>query len=324
MGLIWTPTGPYYPAMYQSEAELESAILQVQGLLFGTSRIYLPIKKKIGAKGGVRNVPDGYLIDLTGKQPRLYVVENELAAHDPLRHIAVQILQFSLSFESEGRGVKAIIFSALQNHPEHRSKCEAYAATHQFRNLDHLLEYLVFESPFAALVIIDELPENLENVLVKKFQFGVEVLELARYQSESGEKLFRFEPFLADLGQDLAPTDTGEVDTVVVPAQADGVAETFLGENRWYAIRIHATMRPQIKYLALYQVAPISAITHIAPVKSIEPWKETGKYVVNFSSPAEQIGPITLVKQGRVKALQNLRYTTRARLATAKTLDDIW
>ncbi|MGD0518942.1 MAG: hypothetical protein ABSA26_15505, partial [Thermoguttaceae bacterium] len=159
---------------------------------------------------------------------------------------------------------------------------------------------------------------------VRKFQFGVELLELAKYETETGEKLFRFEPFLADLGQDLAPADTGEIDTVVVPAQADGVAETFLGENRWYQIRIHATMRPQIKYIALYQVAPISAITHIAPVKSIEPWKDTGKYVVNFSSPALEIGPITLVKQGRVKALQNLRYTIRARLETAKTLDDVW
>jgi hypothetical protein len=334
MGIIWTPTGPYHLAGYQSESDLELSILQVRGLLFGVNRIYLPIKKKIGMKGSVRNIPDGYLIDLTGKKPRLYVVENELAAHDPLRHIAVQILQFSLSFESEGRGVKSIIFSALQNHVEYRSKCEAYAANHQFRNLDHLLEYLVFECPFAALVIIDELPENLENVLAKKFQFGVEVLELSRYENDAGENLFRFEPFLADLSQDvaplgdlsrnLAPGDTDEVDTVVVPAQADGAAEVFLGENRWHEIRVHATMRPQIKYIALYQVAPISAITHIAPVKSIEPWKETGKYVVNFSSPAEQIGPITLVKHGRVKALQNLRYTTRARLDMAKTLDDIW
>lgn len=324
MGLIWTSNSLYHLATYQSEADLENAILLVQDQLFGANRIYLPIKKKIGAKGSVRNIPDGYLIDLTGKQPRLYVIENELAAHDPLRHIAVQILQFSLSFESEGRGVKAILFSALQDQPEFRSKCEAYAATHQFRNLDHLLEYLVFESPFAALVVIDELPDSLENVLVKRFQFGVEVLELARYENASGERLYRFEPFLADLGQDVAPIDTGEVDTVVVPGQADGVAELFLGENRWYAIRIHATMRPQIKHIALYQVAPISAITHIAPVKSIDPWKESGKYVVNFASPAEEIGPIKLVKQGRVKGLQNLRYTTRERLETAKTLDDIW
>ena len=66
-------------------------------------------------------------------------------------------------------------------------------------------------------------------------------------------------------------------------------------------------MRPQIKYIAVYQVAPISAITHIAPVESIEPWEDSGKYVVKFSEPAK---PIRLVQKGRVKALQNLRYTT--------------
>jgi hypothetical protein len=59
-------------------------------------------------------------------------------------------------------------------------------------------------------------------------------------------------------------------------------------------------------------------------VKSIEPWKETGKFVVNFTEPAREIGPIPLVKGGRVKALQNLRYTTRERLEKAKTLDEVW
>jgi len=333
MSMIWTPHGPYRRDDYDSEAELEKSILEVQADLFGPNRIYLPVKKKIGAKGSVHNIPDGYLIDLTGQQPRLYVVENELAAHDPLRHIAVQILQFSLSFESEGRGVKSILFNALQDQPALRAKCEQYAASHQFRNLDHLLEHLVFEAPFAALVIIDVLPENLENILAKKFQFGVEVLELARYQNKAGERFYRFEPFLADVGQDLPPAETGqdlppveatEIDTVVVPAHEDGVEEVFLGEDRWYQIRIHNTMRPQIKHIAVYQVAPVSAITHMASVKSIEPWKDTGKYVVNFSAPAEPIGPIPLVKNGRIKPLQNLRYTTRARLEAAKTLDDIW
>lgn len=324
MSMIWTSTGPYRRTNYASEADLEKAILKVQAELFGPNRIYLPVKAKIGAKGSVRNVPDGYLIDLSGNTPRLYVVENELEAHDPLRHIAVQILQFSLSFEEEGRGVKAILFNTLKEQPEYYRQCEQYASSHQFRNLDHLLEHLVFESPFAALVIIDELPENLENVLSKKFQFGVEVIELVRYENEAGDQVYRFEPFLAELGQDVPPVETDLVDTVVVPARPDGVEETFLGENRWYAIRIHGTMRPQIKHLALYQVAPISAITHVAPVKSIEPWKDTGKYVVNFATPAKAIGPITLVKGGRVRALQNLRYTTLNRLESAKTIDDIW
>ena len=118
--------------------------------------------------------------------------------------------------------------------------------------------------------------------------------------------------------------DASELDTVVVPAREDGFQETFLGENRWYAIRIHGTMRPQIKYIAAYRVLLTSAITHIAPVSSVEPWKDTAKFVVNFSEPAKQIGPIPLVKGGRVKAPQNLRYTTREKLMAARSLEDLW
>lgn len=335
MSLIWTKSGAFRRVEYESEADLESAIRQVRAELFGSDRIYLDIKKKIGTKGGLRNVPDGYLLDLTGRQPRLYVVENELAAHDPLRHIAVQILEFSLSFETDQRAVKNILFNCLQDQPRAKTQCEQYSASHAFRNLDHMLEYLVYEAPFAALVIIDELPENLENVLARKFQFGVEVLELAKYKNASGEEYYRFDPFLEDFAEDLgigreapekdqARLDASEVDTIVVPAREEGFREVFLGENRWYAIRIHGTMRPQIKYIAGYQVAPVQAITHFAPVKSIEPWKETNKFVVNFSEPAKEIGPIALVKAGRVKAPMAPRYATRTKLLAAKSLDDVW
>lgn len=335
MSLIWTKGSTYHSVGYDSEADLESAILQVQAELFGPNRIYLDVKKKIGAKGGLRNLPDGYIIDLSGKKPRLYVVENELAAHDPLRHIAVQILEFSLSFETDPRAVKTILFNALQEQPDAKGQCERYASTHEFRNLDHLLEFMVYEAPFAAVVIIDELPDNLENVLARKFKFGVEVLELARFEDERGDQFYHFQPFLADLSEDISipseggksavgALDASDVDTVVVPAREDGFQETFLGENRWYAIRIHGTMRPQIKYIAVYRVAPISAITHIAPVSSIEAWKDRAKFVVNFSEPAKEIGPIPLVKGARVKALQNLRYTTREKLMAAKTLEDLW
>ncbi|RKX17100.1 MAG: hypothetical protein DRP26_07550 [Candidatus Zixiibacteriota bacterium] len=134
-------------------------------------------------------------MDLSGRKPRLYVVENELAAHDPLRHIAVQILQFSLSFETEQRGVRTIIFNSLQDRPRDRNKCGRYASENGFRNLDHMLDWMVFEGPFAALVIMDEIPDNLENVLVQKFQFGVEVLELIRYENERGDRFYRSSPF---------------------------------------------------------------------------------------------------------------------------------
>ncbi len=47
-----------------------------------------------------------------------------------------------------------------------------------------------------------------------------------------------------------------DVDTVVVPAWEDGFRDVFLGENRRYSIRSHASMRPQLKYIGVYQVAP--------------------------------------------------------------------
>jgi hypothetical protein len=101
MTVIWTENNKYERVDYESEADLESAILDVEDEFLGEDRIYLDVKKKIGKRGGQRNIPDGYLIDLMGKKPQLYVVENELAPHDHLRHIAVQILQFSLSFEDK-------------------------------------------------------------------------------------------------------------------------------------------------------------------------------------------------------------------------------
>lgn len=333
--VITTSGGRYTQTPYESEASLERAIIQLQAELFGPNRFYLDVKRKIGAKGRTQNIPDGYLLDLSGTKPRLYVVENELAAHDPLRHIAVQILQFSLSFESEPLGVKRVLIDALNNDPRARAACEQYATLRSYRGVDHLLEHLVFDSPFSALVIIDEMPDGLEKILSEKFRFGVEVLELRQFENDQHNKAYSYEPFLADLNADVpaalalthgttAALDTSELDTVVVPAREDGFEEVFIGENRWYQVRIHGSMRPQIKYIAVYQVAPVSAITHIAPVRSIEPWKDTDKFVLNFSEPAKPIGPISLLKSGRIKALQNLRYTTRTRLLSSKTLDDVW
>lgn len=332
MQLFWTDAGAYRRATYKNEAtDLEQAILQVKHELFGPNRQYLNVKKKIGVKGGLTNIPDGYLIDLNGGQPRLYTVENELAAHDHLRHIAVQILEFSLSFKSEPRKVKGILWDALQGLPEARKACEEYAATNGYRNLDYLLEWLVFETPFTALVIIDEMPDDLENVLLTQFRFGVQVLELARYENEQGQQYYHFEPFLSDVTGVVTPLESKgggaeavsiqSLDTVVVPAQDEGFQETFLGENRWHAVRLNGTMWPQIKHIAAYRVAPNSAITHVAPVSSIEPWENTSKVVLNFAEPAHDIGP---VPKGKKAAPQNIRYTSFERLKTAKTLDDLW
>jgi len=332
--MLWTSERIYREDPFGRERDLEDAILEVSTSLFGKDRIYLDAKRLIGIQGHIQNVPDGYLLDLSSsRDPKLYVVENELAKHEPLRHIAVQILEFSLSFESSPQRVKEIVKEAVRVLPDAEAKCRDYASNHGFENLDYLLERMIFGSNrFNALVIIDEVDEELETVLISRFKFPVEILTLERYKGQNGERVYKFDPFLEDVATETfqaelidAPTvtvDPSDVDTIVVPAHDDGFSEVFLGQNRWYKIRIHSSMIPKLKYIAAYRVAPESAITHIAPVASIEQWPETRKYVVNFSEPAKSIGPLRLVPNGRVWAPMAPRYTSRARLEKATNLDD--
>ncbi|QFU77839.1 GIY-YIG nuclease family protein [Halioglobus maricola] len=113
------------------------------------------------------------------------------------------------------------------------------------------------------------------------------------------------------------------LDTIIVPAQQDGFNEVFVGENCWYAIRIGGGKLKDIKYIAAYQTAPVSAVTHFAQVESIEPYGDGGKYKLNFTAPAQKIGPITYgnAKQGM---MQSPRYTTHERLINASSLDDLF
>ncbi len=48
--MIWTPLEKYEDEPFESELDLEEAIMEVAGPLFGVDRIYLDVKKLIGAK----------------------------------------------------------------------------------------------------------------------------------------------------------------------------------------------------------------------------------------------------------------------------------
>lgn len=329
--MLWTSDERYATEPFEREADLETSIIEVQKEMFGKDRIYLDTKKKIGGRGMVSTIPDAFLVDLTSaREPKLYVVENELARHEPLKHIAVQILGFSLSFETNPQRVKTIVKESLQLSSEGLEKCSRYAEKNGFENVDFLLERMIYsDKSFNALVVIDDLDPQLEKALISRFQFPVEIIEIRRFKAADGHRLYQFEPFLLDVAylpeeaqSSLSPLDPSEIDTIVVPAQDEGFKETFLGENRWYQIRIHSSMLPKIKQIAVYRIAPTSAITHVAAVQSIEQWKDTNKYVVNFSGPAEQINPIKLVPKSAVKAPQAPRYTSILRLKNAKNLNE--
>ena len=310
--MLWNSNQSFSEEDFDKESELEEAILEVASELFGTSRIYLDLKKMIGSKGKTRNIPDGYLIDLSSKiEPKLYVVENEIAKHDPLKHIAVQILEFSLSFDSTPHKIKKFLKESLLSNLPAMETCQRYASDNGFENVDVLLEKMIYQkNAFNALLIIDELSEELATVLLSRFKFPVETITLQRYKSIDGLRLYRFDPFLQDVASSIDVTRKGkyksldptEIDTIVVPARDDGFKEVFLGENRWYAIRIHSSMIPRIKYIAAYQVDPVSAITHVAEVHSIGQWEDSSKYIVNFLGPAKKIKNLSLVPKSCIQS----------------------
>ncbi|MHA1835158.1 MAG: hypothetical protein ACTSV7_14375 [Candidatus Baldrarchaeia archaeon] len=324
---IVTPRGVFDKTTPDSEHSYEQAIKANVGHIFGEDRYYIDCKRRIG-RGKKFNIPDAYLLDLKRNEPRLFVVENELAEHDLFKHIGVQLLEFSHSYGQAGRQVKTILYEEISKMPDIMEACQKYSKDKGYRNLDNLLDYLVFETPFQAIVIIDEETDELHSV-IRQFRFPVEIIEFVILEDGKGHKAFEFNPFLQDVSEVITKAgtetaDIGELDTIIVPAREDGFNETFLGENRWYAIRIHSSMIPQIKHIAAYRVAPISAITHVAPVNKIIPWKDTGKYCIEFAEPAHEINPIKLDQPGRGMAPQAPRYTSFEKLSRAKVWSDVF
>ena len=323
--MLWNKSNSFVEYPFDKESELENSVNEVKTKLFGKNRIYLDDKKKIGKTGKTQNLPDGYLIDLSNaNDPKIFVVENDLASHQHLKHIAVQILEFSLSFEVSKVKVKNIIKEMLQKRIEEWKLCENFAKNNGYENVDFLLESILHKKDsFNALLVIDELGEELETVLISRFKFPVEVITLKRYKSITNEILYEFEPFLNDVEEDTDKITISEIDTLVVPAREDGFIEEFIENNCWYAVRINSSMIPKIKYVAAYQVAPISAITYIAEVKSIEQYKDTNKYIIYFTEKATKIKDVPL-GTNKGKAPQSSRYSSKDKILNAKNLDSVF
>ncbi|MFO2484853.1 hypothetical protein SCJ60_06245 [Legionella pneumophila serogroup 9] len=292
--------------------------------LFGDKRIYLDIKKKIGKKGIHENIPDGYLLDLNNNIPRLYFVENELSRHDAFKHIAAQIIGIFTSFAADPRKIRNILFDELNNNAL-KNICENYIALHNYRSFAHFLDCLI-DSLLSILVIIDEEHVVLENFVIPRLNIFVVVLYLTRFKSVENNYTYQFSPFLQDIIKDnngdvqVKNINPSEIDTIVVPIRKQWF-QNFLNKNQYYDLRLESSMRERIKYIACYRLSPISAIT-LAKIKSIEPWGDSGKWLINFEK-IEEINAITLNKNGKVKAPPNQRYTLRYKLLNATTLDDI-
>ena len=311
---------------YSDEKEFESDVIQHANEIFGPKSVYIDIKKRIG-EDNILTIPDGYLIDFSFElEPRLYIIENELVTHDPYKHIGQQLLKFAISYKSSGRDIKNFLLENILRNKLKKAIVEKGFKKAGYRNIDAFLEDIIFEKIMAAIVIIDKITSDLENVL-NQLTMKVDIIEFQTFSIDN-ELLHRFTPFqieIRDIMEGKKPkVKLEELDTIVVPANEEGFNTVFLGQDCWYAIRISSSMIDRIKYIAGYQTAPISAITYYAEVSKIEKYKDTGKYIVYFKDKAKKIGPIKLTVRKKGAAPQAPRYTNIKKLLKAKKFEEVF
>ena len=310
--------------IYTDETEFEDMVVENADSILGKDGIYFNIKKRIGKPKKGATIPDGYYLDLTfHTNPRLYLVEVELHSHDVYAHIGEQILRFGISSDTDKYKIKSILLEDIQSDHQKQAKLNNYFCRSEFNNNSELLDRVIFDNKPAAIVIIDEATVELNNVMAQ-LTMTTEVLEAQTY-IYGKKKLHRFTPFKEDVLSDVSENEDADVlDTIIVPAREEGFADEFLNNHRWYAIRVSAAMIDKIKYIAAYQVAPVSGITHIAEVDRIEKYENTDKYMVLFKpNTTQEIEKVELGKKNNL-GLRNIRYSSYKAITTAKTLDDLW
>ncbi|MFW6016241.1 MAG: hypothetical protein ACOCRK_07355 [bacterium] len=310
---------------YETEENFEKRVVEYANKIFGDKSIYIDLKKRIGVDN-ILSIPDGYLIDFSFEHdPKLYIIENELAVHDAYRHIGQQILRFAISYKTSGRKIKRFLLADIINDKTKKEIVDDAIKKAGYRNIDNLLEDIIFEKEVGCIVIIDKNSDELENVL-SQLTIKTDIIELQTYIFED-EFVHKFIPFQQDIkfeskkNTNISPD---ELNTIVVPARQEGFNEVFIEENCWYSIRMSSSMIDRVKYIAAYQTSPISAITHYAEVIKIDKYKDTNKYILYFKETAKEIEPIKLPKNNSGLAPQSPRYTTLDKLLAAKTLEEVF
>ena len=310
---------------YKLEKEFEKDIILNSKQIFGSNSVYIDIKKRIG--DNIVTIPDAYLIDFSFKaDPRLYIIENELSSHDPYKHIGSQILKFAISYKASGRKIKKFLYDNLTQNKDIQKTVQKGFKKANYRNIDAFLDSIIFDKPVSAIVIIDKSTSELENVL-SQLTLDTDIIEFQTFISNN-EKIHKFTPFNVEIRdfteKKISTIPLEDLNTIVVPAQDEGFQSAFIKSNAWWAIRISASMISRIKYIAAYQAAPISAITHYAEVSKIEKYKDTNKYILYFKEPAKSISPIKLGTKKKGTAPQAPRYTSIKRLLNAKTFEEVF
>lgn len=135
-----------------------------------------------------------------------------------------------------------------------------------------------------------------------------------------------FEQAKSIAAQPLLPTvqiNKSVAEVIIVPAQPEGFEQAYLGQNAWWAVRIAAKHRENLKWIAAYQVNPIGAVTHIAEIDRFEPFGDEGKFKIYFKGPAQKLDKPIPYGNAPSGAMQGSRYCTKQVFDDASTVADL-
>ncbi len=311
----------YEPDSFSTEQELEDAVQKHAEDIFGNDCIYICIKRRVtNRNNNFINIPDAYVIDFRGR-PKLWVVENELSTHDSFRHVGVQMLQFASQFTKGSFEIKSMLLEAINSNNELLEKSNKLTKKINFQNIGEVLDYAIYKNEFGFVIIIDEINQDLYSV-TRELARQPELLQIQKYKTNDGALLYTYEELLGEVEEAKSSwiKDIDDIDTMVAPAKKEGFERVFLGQKEWYAVRIASSVIPRLKYLAMYEVAPVKAIRWVGKIESIQPYEDTGKYKIYLS----EINKIEPIKLGNPKyAPYGPRYTTFELLQKAKDLGDL-
>lgn len=88
-----------------------------------------------------------------------------MVIHDPYKHIGQQLLKFAISYKASGRNIKKFLLDNIIKDKNKKKIVEQGFKKAEYRNIDAFLEDIIFEKPVSAIIIIDKITADIENVL---------------------------------------------------------------------------------------------------------------------------------------------------------------
>lgn len=310
---------------FESEKEFEETVIKNVNFLFGPVAVYIDIKKLQGSNNlHSRGIPDGYLVDfIDPRNPQLYFVENELISHDIYSHITEQLARFSTATTVSANEIRKSMVDYISKNIDLLNVIEQKLEKTQFRNFDDLMNFLTLQNSIKIILCIDEITTDL-NLALRIFKSPPDVVTLQRYVNKDNELSYFYEPLHEEFIEATNSKVVYDFDTIVCAAFEEGFKHAYITNNAWWAVRLSQEAREKLKYLAIYEKWPIGEVKHYAEIEKIEPYKDSGKFILYLKNK-KVIKPIKLdVPYKKGVAPQGPRYTTLNKLLIANKLTDLW